>query len=60
MAKLELPERRYSPYVTVPKSAAVNAPSAVNRPAVNKRGSYPGTDARRAYMREYMRKRRSR
>jgi hypothetical protein len=35
-------------------------PRAVNRPAaVNKRGAYPATDARRAYMAEIMRRRRA-
>jgi hypothetical protein len=35
-------------------------PRAVNRPAaVNKRGAYPATDARRAYMAEVMRRRRA-
>ena len=33
---------------------AVNKPPAVN----SRRGAYPGTDARRAYMRAYMAKRR--
>jgi hypothetical protein len=34
---------------------AVNKPPAVN----SSRGAYPGTDARRAYMRAYMAKRRA-
>jgi hypothetical protein len=38
---------------------AVNRPAAVNTAAVNKRGAYPATDARRAYMAEVMRRRRA-
>jgi hypothetical protein len=37
---------------------AVNKPVPVVNSAVNKRGAYPATDERRAYMREYMRKKR--
>jgi hypothetical protein len=51
--------------LTAPKEVNA-APCAVNEdaPAVNtnstkKRGAYPGTEARREYMREKMRKRRS-
>ncbi len=50
---------------SVPRAepAAVNATPVVNRPAVNgavnKRGAYPATDTRRAYMRAYMQKRRT-
>jgi hypothetical protein len=38
---------------------AVNRPAAVNTVAVNKRGAYPATDARRAYMADVMRRRRA-
>ena len=60
MDKFELPVRRHALFVAVAKPPAVNAELAVNKPAVNKRGAYPGTDARRVYMRAYMKKRRSR
>jgi hypothetical protein len=40
------------------KPRAVNRSAAVNTVAVNKRGAYPATDARRAYMAEVMRRRR--
>lgn len=68
MGKIELPPRPL--YEAVPAAVtksmtravppeAVNGVQAVNS-AVNKRGAYPGTDARRVYMRAYMKKRRSR
>jgi hypothetical protein len=44
--------------VNKPKLAVNTKATAVNKPAVNKRGVYPNTDARRTYMRDLMRKRR--
>ena len=40
-------------------NSAVNAVKAPTKRAVNKRGGYPATDERRAYMRRYMKRRRS-
>ena len=40
------------------KKNAVNKPKPVVNTVVNKRGSYPNTDRRRAYMRAYMAKKR--